>query len=210
MKSISTSLLLILITLSSLSFAQDTKIDRNVEVDRAYSKLLSYLPEGAQLIHVPYADQLQSYGSNQKLVRIEDADVTGGKLAQVSVKRAGKNVWDDAVFTNIGGEIKKDDVIYMVFWGRVSPLDKSNEAVTLSAVGIQKASEPYDKFISNDVELSREWQTIALAGKATLDLANYGSQISIPISTGKHILEFGPVFVFNLGANVDMSTLPFL
>jgi hypothetical protein len=190
--------------------AQEADDGRNKEVDKAYAKLLTYLPENAQLIHIPYADKLNSYGANHTVVRKDDADVTGGKLLQLRVNRASKNVWDDAVTADIGGEIKKGDVIYMMLWARISPEDKDNDSVTLPAISIQKSSAPYSKVVSKDITLSPGWQTLAIAGKASDDFPNYGSQLNFPIASGKHIIEFGPVFVFNLGPDADMRTLPFI
>ncbi|MFC4699964.1 hypothetical protein ACFO4O_07345 [Glaciecola siphonariae] len=197
-----------LISVIASSHAQES--DRNKEVDKAYAKLLTYLPEGAQLIHVPYADKLGSYGPNLTTTYVNDADVTGGKLIQLNVKKAGKNIWDDAVTADVGGEIKKGDVVYMMFWGRISPEDQNNETIRLAGLGIQKASPPYNKILTKDVELTLGWQTFAVAGKATEDFTNYGSQLNFPVSTGTHIIEFGPVFIFNLGPDVDMRSLPFL
>jgi hypothetical protein len=210
MKTIKFYVLLMTLFISFLACTQDGDADRNKEVDVAYAKLLSYLPEGAQLIHVPYADKLNSYGANHTVSRFDDAEVTGGKLIQLNVKQAGKNVWDDAVTADIGGEIKSGDVIYMMLWARISPTDKENESVMLPNVSIQKASAPYTKIVSENIQLTPGWQTLAMAGKAVEDYPNYGSQLNFPIATGKQIVEFGPVFVFNLGPDADMQSLPFI
>ncbi|WP_395344383.1 hypothetical protein PN836_006340 [Ningiella sp. W23] len=202
----SSLLLLISMVLSFTAYAQD----RNKEVDVAYGKLLTYLPENAQLIHVPYADKLEYYGSNIVSERFEDEDVTGGKLLRLNVLKASKNPWDDAVTAGVGGEIKKGDTVYMMFWGRIAPDDPKNDQVSLPDAGLQKGAPPYNKLMSDNIILTRGWQTFAMAGVADQDYGAYGTQISFPVSTGAHIIDFGPVFIFNLGKDIDIKSLPFM
>ena len=111
---------------------------------------------------------------------------------------------------DIGGEIKKGDVIYMMFWARIAPDDMENSDVLIPNAGIQKASAPYNKIVYSDIRLTKNWQTIAMTGTADKDYPSLGTQLNFPLSSRSQIVDFGPVFVFNLGQDVDMTSLPFV
>lgn len=198
----------VLLTISALAASQ---ADRNKEVDLAFAKLLTYLPEDAQLIHAPYADQLLTYGNNHTVQRFTDTDVTGGKSIKVSVKKAGKNVWDDAVFADVGGSINAGDVVYMMFWVRAHTDDNNQAQGLIQGAGMQKSSAPYETIIGQNIQLEgTKWQTIALATRVAKSYPSKGTRVNMPLAARQQTLEFGPVFVFNLGPNAKLEELPFL
>ncbi|GEA09897.1 hypothetical protein KUL49_02720 [Alteromonas sp. KUL49] len=125
----------------------------------AYSKIVSLLPESAQLIHSPYANAWQTYGDNYSVTSLSNGEVTGGDSLLVDVKRKGRNPWDVGAFSNIQTTIEKDDIIYMILWLRLA--DSSVDATA----GLQLSAEPYSYLVSEELALNDQWQTYAMAVK---------------------------------------------
>lgn len=201
-------LIIALVFFTSIANAADKK----AQIDMVYSKLISSLPVEGQLMMSPYVESLDAYGSIVEADFDENSEAIGGKAIRVKVNKKGKNPWDAGVTSHIAGEFKKGDVLYMMFWARASELPIDKQSTVLKGVGIQQAVEPYASFIARDFQLTGEWQTIALAGVAPKDFASNDAQVTFQVAADKHTVEFGPVFVINLGSKdrVDMSALPFL
>lgn len=200
---------LLFVLLSTIVFA-GAAADRNVEVDHAFSKLMSMMPVEGQLMLLPYADNLNTYGEGISVSRSKDSNVTGGKSLIVDVKKKGDNPWDSGVVSLVPGHIEKRDVLYLMFWARATSLSNEKQSVRLNLAGIQQASAPYETIIGNSVVLGREWNTHAIAGRALSRFEANESQFNVQIASDKHQLEFGPVFLLNLGSKVEVDDLPFL
>ncbi|MBF7072114.1 hypothetical protein ISG33_01700 [Glaciecola sp. MH2013] len=183
--------------------------DRSKEIDVIYSKLVSALPTEGVLMLSPYADSLQIFGDDIKASYNKESDAMGGVALEIETKR-GKNPWDAGVFNVAGAEIKKGDVIYMAFFAKALELPKGKESALIKNVGVQKGTEPYTTVIGKDFSLSQQWQSFALAGVANDSYKANEAQLSMQIATAKQKIAIGPVFVFNLGSDVDPSTLPFI
>jgi hypothetical protein len=192
---------------SSLVSADD-KVDRSKEIDNAYAKLVQALPKGAQIIHSPYVESYQTYGPNLSSKILEDSGAAGGKSLLVEIKKKGKNPWDDAVFADIGAEVAKGDVLYvMVFMRGEAPGQGSS--IKLRG-GIQMSGEPYSEVLVKDIELVDDWQAITMAGVIGDDFKANDIRVNFPVSQRRQDVEFGPAFVFKLPKGIDPKSLPYL
>ncbi len=192
--------LVLFVSLCASSEAQE----RQKEIDLAYSKIVSLLPESAQLIHSPYSNAWQTYGDNYSVTSLSNGEVTGGDSLLVDVKRKGTNPWDVGAFSNIQTTIEKDDVIYMILWLRLA--DSSVDATA----GLQLAAEPYSYLVSEDLALNDQWQTYAMAVKVGQSYQENEVRLHVQLSQQKQKIELGPTLVFNLGKGVDLAGLPLL
>lgn len=183
--------------------------DKSKEVDLIYSKLVSALPKEGAIMISPYADSLQTFGENIQAAFNTESDALGGVALEVKTNRS-KNPWDAGIFNVLGAPIEKGDVIYMAFFAKALALPSEDDTAVIKNVGVQKGSEPYTTVIGRDFNLTTTWQSFALAGVAKESYDAKTTQVSMQIATGNFELAVGPVFVFNLGKEVDPTVLPFI
>ena len=150
----------------------------------------------------PYADQLSSYGAVKTKV-ISDSGAPGGTAMEVNVRRRAANPWDGGLSGPIGGAIRRGDTIVMSFWAKTM----SGEGV-ISNAGLQLNRAPYTAITLKPLNVGREWQQFFVSVTATRDYAPSESGYVIHTAGAKQTLRFGPVFVLNLGQNIDRSKLP--
>ena len=206
-KTLTCYLIVTLIIASQISTANAN--DKSQQVDLVYSKLVSALPTQGTLMMRPYAEYLNAYGDNQKNILNNNSDAIGGSALELDVRK-GRNTWDAGVVSPIATEIKKGDTIYITIFAKAITLPKGKQSSTLTNVGIQRASEPYDSILARDLELTKQWQTYSITTKSKKNFDVGEAQLSIQLATDDHKIAFGPAFVINLGQNVDYSALPYL
>jgi len=154
-----------------------------------------------ELLMAPYADQLNSYGSAKAKV-VKDKYVPDGKALEVK-SRKGKNPWDSGLSGPIAGEIKRGDTVIMSYWAKVV----KGEGF-ISNAGIQLNSEPYTPLATESAKLSSEWEQFFVSATATRDYKSSEAGYSMQVAGAKQTLRIGPVFVLNLGQNVDINQMP--
>ena len=170
-------------------------------LDEAFNALRRKIGLDGELLMAPYADQLNSYGSAKAKV-VKDKYVPDGKALEVK-SRKGKNPWDSGLSGPIAGEIKRGDTVIMSYWAKVV----KGEGF-ISNAGIQLNSEPYTPLATESAKLSSEWEQFFVSATATRDYKSSEAGYSMQVAGAKQTLRIGPVFVFNLGQNVDITKLP--
>lgn len=155
----------------------------------------------------PFADTLQTFGNVKKAKINNESDALGGVALEIETNN-GKNPWDMGIYNTVGVPVNKGDTIYMVFFAKALSLPNGKSSALIKSVGVQKGTAPYTPIVAKDFNLNEEWQTFGLAGIAESSFGVSETQVSMQIATGKQKLAFGPVFVFNLGPDVELSQLP--
>ncbi|GAB5379299.1 MAG: hypothetical protein Alis3KO_12860 [Aliiglaciecola sp.] len=193
---------LLLITCSFASWAQD----KSKEIDIIYAKLISEMPVESSLIAVPYADSINHFGDIASGKLNPNSDAVGGAAYEIDIKQAGRQPYDAGAYMTIGGEIKKGDVVFVLFFARLL----SEEGGDIRQVALQLSQSPYTASFSKRFDITTQWASYTFAGKAHTDFANNESQISFQLAAQKQRIALGPVYVLNLGNEVDIKDLPFL
>lgn len=203
-------MVLSIILLLNLGFsAQANSEDKSKEIDVIYSKLINVLPEGSELVALPYVEELSVYGRKAKGKLDKKSDAIGGKAYVVKAKK-GKNPWDAGVNNVLFKSVKKGDVLHFTFFAKAVKLPKGQDSIELKSVGVQKSSEPYNTLFGNDVTLNETWQSFTFAGTADRDYDAQELQASFQVATDTQTIAFGPLLIFNVGNGVDISTLPYV
>ncbi len=171
-------------------------------LDAEFNTLRRLLPKDGDLIHPPFPEQLGHYGKIRARV-FEDEAVPGGKALRVRVKRPGNNAWDAGISGAVAGAIAAGDALVMVFYVRAA-----KGPGTIAAAGLQLNSEPYTAIVSEPVAVSTELRRVVLSGTATQDFDAGQAGYFFQVAGQKQTLEFGPVFIFNLGQGVPPDELP--
>lgn len=197
--------LVLALFLSICSFASWAQ-DKSKEIDIIYAKLISEMPVESSLIAVPYADSINHFGDIASGKLNQNSDAVGGKSYEIDVKQAGRQPYDAGAYMTIGGEIKKGDVVFVLFFARLL----SDEGGDIRQAALQLSQSPYSASFSKRFSISSQWASYTFAGKAHTDFANNESQISFQLAAQKQRIALGPVYVLNLGNEVAIKELPFL
>ena len=147
------------------------------------------------------------YGPDQKNKRIEKGGPKGYPAYDVSVTKAGTNAWDDGAVSTIPKPISAGDVILVAVYLR-NPTLADGQFEILPLVGATGASAPYPAIAGAPAKITNQWQVYFASGKAPQAFIANGAQVTVHLASAKHIIQLGPMKVYDLGPNFDMRRLP--
>jgi hypothetical protein len=136
---------------------------------------------------------------------VQSADAPGGTAMRVRVRHAGANPWDVQASSPIAGAINKGDVILLLFYARAEVPAPGGSVLPAR---IQLSAAPYTAVLQSNETLTGEWAQHCAIAVASDDLAAGAANVSVHLATAEQTIDFGPVFVLNLGPNFDRSKLP--
>ena len=150
----------------------------------------------------------QVYGPDQKTSSIKDKAVAGGGGVKVEVRKASDKPWDVGAQQAVTGKVSKIDVILIAFWAKAEAVDGGAAEANLSAVRIQQSSAPYDAAVQGQAKISgADWKMYTVPGRAAMDIAAGGANVSLHLGSAKQTVVLGPVFVLDCGPDYDLKTL---
>lgn len=161
-------------------------------VNQAFAAIMDAMPRDGDLIMVPWASGLGTLGDVEKAF-IDAPDVPGGKALRVTAEKS-RNNWDSQINTPIGPAVAEGDLLVMVFYARVE--EGSGE---LPYNSISRNAPPYNALIQDSVTVGNEWDIYVVQGKADKDYGQNSLGVSMHLANADHTIDFGPVFVLNLG-----------
>lgn len=80
----------------------------------------------------------------------------------------------------------------------------------IPGIGVQLNRAPYDHIFINSAELTSELGAFSYAGRADRDYSEGELQVSFQVATDTQSIAFGPVFVFKISSDNDITSLPFI
>jgi hypothetical protein len=84
-------------------------------------------------------------------------------------------------------------------FGSVHPKLKADATTPISFAGVALAAAPYTPLVSGSANVGRDWKLEQIAGIAAADAAGGTAMVSMHLGAAKTMLEFGPIFVLDLG-----------
>jgi hypothetical protein len=130
------------------------------------------------------------------------ASILAGALAGLLLAPAAAQdlniIWDVAVESAIGQPVRAGDELLLAFWARLEKGD-GGATTTLPFNAIQLSAAPYTALFAGPAEVGAEWKLHEVRGKATTDHAAGTLKATIHLATASQTVEFGPIFVVNLG-----------
>lgn len=160
----------------------------------------------SKLINSPLADWT-IYGPGQTNKRIETGGPKGYPAYQVNVTQVGKNAWDVGAVSVVPKPVHSGDVILVAVYLRAPQL-AANATEDLPLVGATGASPPYVAVAGAPAKVSNQWQIFFASGTAPQDFPANGIQATVHLASNKHLIELGPVKVYDFGAGFDLRRLP--
>lgn len=170
-------------------------------IDGAFSALRRQIGRDGELIMAPYVDQLASYGP-AKVKLVVDNRMADAEAIEVKTRKS-KNPWDSGLSGPILGTLNRGDTVIMSYWAK----SVKGEGV-ISNAGVQLNSAPYSAVAMQPAKLGAEWRQYVVSGVATRDYGPSEAGYVIQLGAAKQTVRIGPVFILNLGQNVDINALP--
>ena len=152
-----------------------------------------------KIINVPAPSAYRVDGLKNKPSLRSDAAVQGGKALRVSVPGKAENAWAIALANPIQKPVKAGDALVLAFWARLEKGEGGATSTTLPYNGVQMATAPYTPLFTGPVTIGPEWKLQEVKGKADKDYPAGALNVAIHLATAKQIVDFGPVFVVNMG-----------
>jgi hypothetical protein len=131
----------------------------------------------------------------------KDPAVQGGKALRVHVAAKGANPWDISVGVPVVKPIKAGHRLLLAFYAKVVEGPDGAATVTLPFNAVQLAAAPYTPLLSGPVDIGKDWpaQPYSVIGVADRDYKAGEVGITFQVATAKQVLDFGPVFLIDLG-----------
>jgi hypothetical protein len=137
----------------------------------------------------------------------DDAGVKGGKITRVTAKK-GANPWDTQASTVVPQAVQKGDIILVAYYARVEtpPAGAATANIPSASIGLNKA--PYTSFASEPSAPNGTWGVYYTSGVAEADHPKGSLNFGIQLAAADQVVDLGPVFMFNLGPNWDLTKIP--
>lgn len=127
-------------------------------------------------------------------------------MTRVIVSAKG-NPWDVGATSSLSKPIEAGDAILVAIYLR-APALKDGESTPVTYFGINETSAPYTSVVRGSAEVTNQWKVFYASGQAAKALAPNQAAPGMHLSAAKHVLELGPVLVYNYGKNMDPAKLP--
>ena len=130
----------------------------------------------------------------------DDPGVQGGKALRVQVPRRSDQAWDTAVAVPINRPVHAGDNLVLAFWARLEQGDNGATTATLPSNAVQLSAAPYTAVFGGPETVTPQWQMFEIHGQANRDYPADSLNVSMHLATGHQVIDIGPVFVLDMGA----------
>lgn len=128
-----------------------------------------------------------------------DPGVQGGQALRVVIPGAEPEAWRVSLGSTLVKPVSKGDVLVLAFWARAAEGPDGTSTINLPYNGIQLADEPYSPLFHEALVIERDWKLYQIRGVAQDDYVAGALMATMHLATGKQSIDFGPVFVLDLG-----------
>jgi hypothetical protein len=147
------------------------------------------------------------YGPDQTSRRIEKGGPQNYPAVEASISKPSTNAWDDGAVAPIPKPIGAGDAILVAVYLR-EPALADGQTETLPLVGATGASAPYPAIAGAPANVTNQWKMFFASGKTPQAFAANGAQVTVHLASAKHTIQLGPIRVYDLGPDFDLSRLP--
>lgn len=166
-------------------------------------------PEGkpvGQLINDLRTATWNVYGANQSNESLAQGGPKGYPMTRVTVSAKG-NPWDVGAVSSLSKPINAGDTVLVAVYLR-APALKDGESTSVPYFGLNESSSPYTSVAKSSAEVTNQWKVYYASGPAGKAFTPDQLVVGMHLSAAKHVVDLGPVLVYNFGQNVDPAKLP--
>lgn len=160
-----------------------------------------------KLINNPATASWSVFGAGQTNAVLPHDGPQGYPATRVTVAAKGASPWDAGAVSPIGKPVAAGDTVLVAVYLR-APMLKDGETTPVSYFGLNEGAAPYDIVAQGAASVTNQWKLFYASGKAAKPYAADAVAVGIHLATDKHVLDLGPVRVFDLGQDVDPARLP--
>lgn len=159
------------------------------------------------LMNNPIAPGWNTYGGEHTTKVVNVPQIPGQYAYEVRIKQPNRNPWDVSVTAPLGAGVTKGDAVLVAFWARA---EKPAEATGSGdvQVRVQQIGEPYTGVAEAVMSVNPNWQLHYVKGIAPADYKQGEINIAFNVGRYKQTIQFGQVYVMNLGPGVRLEDLP--
>lgn len=147
------------------------------------------------------------YGPNQTSKVLDRDGPKGYPATRVTVTAKGANAWDAGSIMAVPKPIAAGDVVFIAVYLR-APEAKDGETVAMPFIGLTSSKPPYVNIAGDRAAITNQWAQYFAVGTAAQAFAAGGTQATVHLAGDKHVIDIGPIRVFDLGPGADTSRLP--
>ncbi len=130
------------------------------------------------------------------------------RALRVVVNEVGDTPYAAQVFTpTLATPPARGDKVAVVLWARATASDDESGEGRFDT-RLQLNTEPWDTLAAGAFSFGRDWKRVVIGGEAQGDYAAGDVVVTLHVSGEAQTLEIGPVLVFNLGPDADLTALP--
>lgn len=148
-----------------------------------------------------------AYGPNQTSVVLDKDGPKGYPAMRVKVTAKGVNPWDSGVILKMPKPIAAGDVIYIAVYLRAPEL-ADGETMPIPFIGVTGANPPYANLAADHAAITNQWAQYYATGTAQQAYGAGDTQATVHLAGDKHVVDVGPIRVFDLGPGFDTTRLP--
>lgn len=146
------------------------------------------------------------YGANQRTESLAQGGPKDYPMTRVTVSQKG-NPWDAGASTPLSKPIKAGDTVLVAVYLR-APALKDGESTPVTYFGLNENSPPYTSVAQGSAQVTNQWKVYYSSGTAGKAFSPDHTVVGMHLAAAQHVLELGPVLVYNFGQNVDPAKLP--
>jgi endo-1,4-beta-xylanase len=173
----------------------------------ALTELRAKLPEDARMINMPGIANWAVNGNPETSV-VAAPEISGGKAVSVVVDKRRDNPWDIGVAMPVTEAIAAGDTVFLAVQVRASAADNEAQSGVIASSKIEQNSGAYTLIADTAAQVGDKWTMLYSLGVATQDYPKGAAHITVHLAAARQTIEVGNAYAFNLGQNVDKTSLP--
>ncbi|GGD17099.1 hypothetical protein [Aquisalinus flavus] len=181
-----------MMSVAGIAASAQVEGEDEASINEAFAAIMASMPRDGDLIMVPWASALGTNGVESADL-IDDLDVPGHKALRVTATKKANN-WDANVISPIGPAVEKGDLLVVVYYAKLVEGDAQ-----LPYNVVQMNDAPYTSVIQSSDTLNDEWNVYIIQGKAAKAYGQNTLNLQFHLGNADHTVDFGPVFMLNLG-----------
>ena len=160
-----------------------------------------------KLINQPGTAPWYTFGAGQTTEALPNGGPQGYPATRVTVAAKGANPWDAGAVSPIVKPIAARDTLLVAVYLR-APMLKDGETTPISYFGLGQSAAPYAMIVTGSANVTNQWKLFYASGKAEKAYPADGVSVGVHLAADKHVVDLGPVKVFDLGPDFDPARLP--
>lgn len=145
------------------------------------------------------------YGATQRNEAMAKGGPKDYPMTRVTVSAQG-NPWDVGASSPITKPIKAGDTVLVAVYLRAPNL-KEGETTPIPHFGLNENRPPYTSIAKGSADVTNQWKVYYASGAAGQAFAPDQVVVGLQLAAARHVVDLGPVMVYDFGPGVDAATL---